>query len=447
MTIIQEFVGRYRREYDFFAEAARSVSLELETRLEATGIRSIVTYRAKRPDRLEDKLNKRAEKRVNGYETIEDIYTDIPDLAGARVALYFPGDRDKVGNIIHAAFKVVRPPKRFPDSSQPNPTFTSVTGEPYPKRFSGYWATHFLVSLLENSLKESQKRYSDAKIEVQVASVLMHAWSEVEHDLIYKPLQGPLSIEEYSILDTLNGMVQSGELSLEHLQRAADTRVAKHDNPFSNHYDLAAYLFEKVKPIREMADEPFMGRVDVLFDLLTALNIASPDGISTYIAARKDETERRPIAEQLIDEIISADTSRYDVYSKVRSQREGKSPYAAVPHAQAPSEQERAIGFFITQWIRFETWFRTMGKERGVDERLLLSPSPRLLNKLQLVDRETAEEIEHIRRVRNHLVHGVEVPDAPFILREGERLKAVLDKLPSVGSNDGEPDAGDPEVT
>ena len=43
----------------------------------------------------------------------------------------------------------------------------------------------------------------------------MHAWSEVEHDLIYKPLQGTLSKEELAILDELNGLVLAGEIALE----------------------------------------------------------------------------------------------------------------------------------------------------------------------------------------------------------------------------------------
>ena len=44
----------------------------------------------------------------------------------------------------------------------------------------------------EESLDKSQQKYAAARIEIQVASVLMHAWSEVEHDLVYKPLSGCL---------------------------------------------------------------------------------------------------------------------------------------------------------------------------------------------------------------------------------------------------------------
>ena len=77
----------------------------------------------------------------------------------------------------------------------------------------------------EESLDRSQKKYTTARIEIQVASVLMHAWSEVEHDLVYKPLQGTLSDEELAILDELNGLVLAGEIALERLQNAGNERI------------------------------------------------------------------------------------------------------------------------------------------------------------------------------------------------------------------------------
>src|SRR5690606_9552985 len=97
-----------------------------------------------------------------------------------------------------------------------------------------YWATHYRLKLRESSLQEGQKRYAAARVEVQVASVLMHAWSEVEHDLVYKPLQGTLSDEEYAILDELNGLVLAGEIALERLQKAGEARVTREGTPFAS---------------------------------------------------------------------------------------------------------------------------------------------------------------------------------------------------------------------
>ena len=60
----------------------------------------------------------------------------------------------------------------------------------------------------EESLDKTQQKYATARIEIQVASVLMHAWSEVEHDLVYKPLSGTLSEEELLPVRHLAGQGQ-----------------------------------------------------------------------------------------------------------------------------------------------------------------------------------------------------------------------------------------------
>src|SRR5438270_13662370 len=65
---------------------------------------------------------------------------------------------------------------------------------------SSYWATHYRIRLRESSLNQAQRRYAEGLVEIQVASVLMHACAEVEHDLVCKPIQGHLSVEEYAIL-------------------------------------------------------------------------------------------------------------------------------------------------------------------------------------------------------------------------------------------------------
>lgn len=85
----------------------------------------------------------------------------------------------------------------------------------------------------EDSLDKSRIKYAPVRLEIQVASVLMHAWSEVEHDLVYKPLQGTLSDEELAILDELNGLVLSGEIALERLQAAGNERIQSKIHPLT----------------------------------------------------------------------------------------------------------------------------------------------------------------------------------------------------------------------
>ena len=90
----------------------------------------MVPSRAKSPARLEAKIRQRA--RTKTYATLEDVSADIVDVAGARVALYFPGERDQVDRLVKQLFTLLEPPKEFPSSAKAT----------YKKRFSGYWATH-----------------------------------------------------------------------------------------------------------------------------------------------------------------------------------------------------------------------------------------------------------------------------------------------------------------
>ena len=100
----------------------------------------------------------------------------------------------------------------------------------------------------------------------------MHAWSEVEHDLIYKPLQGALSDEELSILDELNGLVLTGEIALERLQSAGNERIKNKETTFTSQYDLASYLYNYLSShFKEEDVELRMGNIELLFKLLSRL--------------------------------------------------------------------------------------------------------------------------------------------------------------------------------
>jgi len=54
----------------------------------------------------------------------------------------------------------------------------------------GYRANHYIISLdtKRTSLNE-YKRFYGLKCEVQVKTLLQHAWAEIEHDIGYKPGQ------------------------------------------------------------------------------------------------------------------------------------------------------------------------------------------------------------------------------------------------------------------
>jgi ppGpp synthetase/RelA/SpoT-type nucleotidyltranferase len=418
MDLIDSFIARYRKEYDFYDQAARIVAQSLDLSLQTAGIRSMVTARAKSVARLEAKVRKRAMDKK--YDALEDIYDDLVDLAGVRVALYFPGERDQVDTVVKNSFTVLGSPKIFPSEAKPS----------YSKRFSGYWATHYRVQLRDVSLSEAQKRYAEARVEIQVASVVMHAWAEVEHDLVYKPLAGELSQDEYAILDELNGLVMAGEIALERLQRAGEARVAATGRKFSNHYDLAAHLVDRAGSIlRNPIAETSLGRVDLLFDLLARLGMASPEGLAPYISALHADTERRPIAEQIVDQLLAENAQRYTTYEEVRRAKETSLGRTVSAEAPVSPESHAAIGHFLSEWIKLERHLRRAMQVTGDRDRRVFMPTGKMLEQMGMLDPETRWEIDRIRRVRNNLVHGIEVPDPADIREAANRLHQILKSI------------------
>jgi len=418
LDIISQFVARYRKEYDFYEQACRMTAQVLDSNLQSTGVRAIVTSRAKNPARLEVKVRQRSVK--NPYQSVDDIYEDIVDLAGVRVALYFPAEREEVGRVIRSLFVLVSEPKEFPTPGQPS----------YKKRFSGYWATHYRVRMPETLLNESQKRYTEAKVEIQVASVLMHAWSEVEHDLVYKPLQGKLSDDEYAILDELNGLVLAGEIALERLQRAGEQRVSEHDREYTNHYDLASSLLElaRAKLPGKSVHDAALGRVDLLFALLSQLNLRTPDALARYVAALHSDLERRPLAEQVIDQVLAEEPARYATFEQIRAL---DVPALSLTSSDLPRvSQSEAIGQFMSLWIDYEKMLRAHAATKGAGG--VGIPSMRILRLVEDVPADLNEAAERLRRFRNQLVHGIEVPDAEFIRTQTSDLQNLVSRVKAI---------------
>lgn len=403
-TVIDEFITHYKKEYDFYETVSKLVAQQLENALHSSGIRAIVTYRAKNPQRLHTKLIQR--NTDNHYSSFEDIYNDICDFSGVRVALYFPSDKDNVEAIINENFELLQEPKIFPDiQKRPNPQ----------KRFSGYWARHYRVSIKENNLNETQLRYLNSKTEIQVASVLMHAWSEVEHDLVYKPLNGNLSDEELSILDELNGLVLAGEIALERLNKAANNRIKK-ESTFNNQYELASYLYTKCQNKLDSNPELKLGNVELLFSLMKECHLVKASDLNPYMKSLFIKDDFRSLSDQICDNIVSGDTERYYSYTKLKEFSIDSNP-----------ELHSAIGLFMEQWISLEASLNIVNQENNPKSRIPFSPN---YLKLFFSQKECARILQ-LRKIRNMLVHGIEMPNPNDLKEMAAEIKTFYDKITS----------------
>lgn len=160
--ILNEFIENTKLFEDFKAKL-ESILSEL---LKAESINPHqITCRVKDSDKLKRKIERKGDK----YTCLNDI----TDIVGLRIIAYFEDDVDIIAEIVRKEFKIDEP--------------SSVDKRKLETDRFGYQSLHYVVSLNSDRAKITEnKKYSDLKAEIQIRSVLQHAWAEIEHDLGYK---------------------------------------------------------------------------------------------------------------------------------------------------------------------------------------------------------------------------------------------------------------------
>lgn len=101
-----------------------------------------------------------------------DPFTDMEDWCGVRIICYYPSDVEKILEIIRKEFELI---------SEEN------TAERLGPQEFGYRSVHLIVQLRPEWLHVPVHRgLKNVKAEIQVRTVLMHAWAEIQHKLAYK---------------------------------------------------------------------------------------------------------------------------------------------------------------------------------------------------------------------------------------------------------------------
>ena len=250
-----------------------------------------------------------------------------------------------------------------------------------------------------------------------MASLLMHAWSEVEHDLVYKPLQGSLSEEELAIIDELNGLVLTGEIALERLQKAGNARILSKESTFDNQYDLAAYLYNYLSShFRKEDVELRMGDIELLYRLISRLGTNSVKAMEPVIRSVKFEKDSRNISQQIIDQIIVGNGDYYRAYLDLRKIQ-----------SIAGEEKTQAIREFLDVWVPLEALViqilnRGASRARGTF-------NLNSLKRMNLVDRDFIGRLAALRKVRNVLIHDIEIPEPEALRKYTGEARDILEYL------------------
>ncbi|KAH6666094.1 hypothetical protein B0J14DRAFT_568679 [Halenospora varia] len=193
----------------------------------------------KKPDRIND---------IGEFPDLNSMFDALHDIGGIRILVYFPSHVEEVVKTLEKleGIEVIRIVKRgqklAPDMYELKRFVNELEGKPEQddlvddRIFSGYRATHAHVCLCNEPR---------VLIEVQIATVVMNAWSQVEHDIIYKPAKKP-SKEEMRILDTFNGVVMIGENAMiqleEMLARKEQARVIDSTTFATGLYDIGKWI-------------------------------------------------------------------------------------------------------------------------------------------------------------------------------------------------------------
>jgi hypothetical protein len=134
------------------------------------------------------------------------------------------------------------------------------------------------------------------------------------------------------------------------------------------------------------------------------------------------DTERRPIAEQIIDRLLAEEESRYKVYEEIRAERP-LSVRAEQAVEQSAAELHGAIGHLLAEWARLERVVRDMYPSS--DQRRGVVPTAKMMEHFV----PDVREFERIRRMRNGVVHGVDVVDPADLHDSANRLHDIVEEV------------------
>jgi putative GTP pyrophosphokinase len=155
-----------RRDYQAFTADLHDL---LEKLISQNGLSVVnIEKRAKDIDSFKEKVD-RPEK-FQKYKSCDDL----TDLSATRIIMYLQDEQDRVCEIIKNNFQI-----DWENSGNKEELLK-------PDQF-GYRSMHYVVSYPENRLQLAEfKRFAGKKAEIQVRTILQHAWAQIDWKLRYK---------------------------------------------------------------------------------------------------------------------------------------------------------------------------------------------------------------------------------------------------------------------
>ena len=170
MTNLQQLHQRYQEFCTRYPNAAADFLGAIEDVLSDAGLTyDHVTARVKEWRSLRSKSRKR---RPDGMLMYPHPWQDIHDLIGVRVTTYHSTEIPRIIEALTEVFEVRR--------SVDKTAQTRVSGS------FGYGSHHLILRVAPAQVTPVLQAYAGREFEVQIRTVLQHAWAEFEHDIRYK---------------------------------------------------------------------------------------------------------------------------------------------------------------------------------------------------------------------------------------------------------------------
>ncbi|MCP1220432.1 hypothetical protein NKW45_01060 [Acetobacter orientalis] len=165
---VASHIAQYEQKLDLYSSFSHNLDHLLRSIIKGHDFKiHVIETRVKTIKSFKEKLNRPGKSYSNPLK-------DIPDLCGCRIITYYADDVEKISSIINGEFDILE--KEL--SHQPD--------ELEVDKF-GYLSAHYIIRLgkARRNLIE-WKKFSSLHAEIQIRTVIQHAWSAISHEMQYK---------------------------------------------------------------------------------------------------------------------------------------------------------------------------------------------------------------------------------------------------------------------
>jgi ppGpp synthetase/RelA/SpoT-type nucleotidyltranferase len=217
-------IGEYEKQQGRYADFAQTVATVLAAAIEHDGTFRLQVVRARAKD-AQSLRNKLDDRQISDSKQIE---SDIKDLAGCRAIFYTNGDVERLirSGLIEHNFKVLERKIHHPgiDPKSADRLYTAI---------------HYLVELRDDRLALPEyARFAGMRCEIQVHTILNHAYAEIEHD-VYKAPELPKDF---------------GDAALKSVKKRLNDIAVKYLLPAGFEFDKATVDFNRLARGKELLD-------------------------------------------------------------------------------------------------------------------------------------------------------------------------------------------------